>query len=70
MKEKEWVIYLGKAVESFIKDIKGTFPDDTKEHVRNAVKEVMLAFKSLVDEGIIRMEKKKEKKKTRRVKVS
>lgn len=70
MKEKEWVMYLGKAVESFIKEIKGTFPEETKEHVRNAVKEMMLAFKSLLDEGITKIEKRSEKKKATKVKVS
>lgn len=70
MKEKEWVIYLGKAVESFIKEIKGTFPEETKDHVRNAFKEMMLALRSLLDEGITKMEKKTESKKVRKVKVS
>lgn len=70
MKEKEWVTYLGKAVESFMEEIKGTIPEETKEHIRNAVKEIMLAFKSLLDEGITRIEKKGEEKKAKRVKVS
>jgi hypothetical protein len=68
MKEKEWVIYLGKAVESFINEIKGKFPEEAKEHLKNAAKEFMLAFKSILEKKIEKIESKKTKK-TSKIKV-
>ena len=62
MKEKEWMIYLGKAVESFINEIKGKFPEEAKEHLKNAAKEFMLAFKSILEKKIEKIESKKPKK--------
>jgi len=62
MKEKEWIIYLGKAVESFINEIKGKFPEEAKEHLKNAAKEFMLAFKSILEKKIEKIESKKTKK--------
>jgi len=62
MREKEWIIYLGKAVESFINEIKGKFPEEAKEHLKNAAKEFMLAFKSILEKKIEKIESKKTKK--------
>ncbi|MEO0231477.1 MAG: hypothetical protein ABIM49_00760 [candidate division WOR-3 bacterium] len=65
MKEKEWVIYLGKAVESFINELKGKFPEEAKEHLKNAAREFMLAFKTIIEKKIERIESKKAKKVTK-----
>ncbi len=65
MKEKEWVIYLGKAVQSFMNELKGKFPEEAEVHLKNAAKEFLLAFKTIIEKKIEKIESKKVKKVTK-----
>ncbi len=64
----EWVEYLGKAVEAFIRDVKGILPEETCEHLRGSRKEFLLAVRSLVDRQIDKLDKEGQAK-ARRVEV-
>jgi hypothetical protein len=58
--EKKWMEHLSKAVDAFVEDIKGIVPPETKVHLKNSVKEFMLAIKTVLDRKIEKMEEKKE----------
>ncbi len=58
--EKKWMEYLSKAVDAFIEDMKTIVPEETKTHLRNSVKELMLAIKVLIDKKIEKIEGKKK----------
>jgi|Deesub1362B_J571_1020462.scaffolds.fasta_scaffold29000_2 hypothetical protein len=58
--EKKWVEYLSKAVDAFIDDMKTVVPDETKTHLRNSVKEFMLAIRTLIDRKIEKIEGEKK----------
>ncbi len=58
--EKKWVEYLSKAVDAFIDDMKTVVPDETKTHLRNSVKEFMLAVRTLIDRKIEKIEGEKK----------
>jgi hypothetical protein len=45
-------------------------PEDFKTHMLNAYKEILLAMRSLIDEGIKRLEESKEKKKIKQIEIS
>jgi hypothetical protein len=55
--QMEWVGYLGKAVESFVHDLKGVLPADTYNHLRASRKELLLAIRSVIDREIERSER-------------
>lgn len=59
--EKEWVKYLSKAIDAFIEDMKTLVPEETKTHLRNSVKEFMIAVKVLIDKKIEKIEEGKRK---------
>ncbi|MEO0255459.1 MAG: hypothetical protein ABIN20_08595 [candidate division WOR-3 bacterium] len=59
--EKKWMEYLSKAVDAFIDDMKTIVPEETKTHLRNSVKELMLAVKVLIDKKIEKIEGEKKK---------
>jgi hypothetical protein len=50
----EWVGHLGRAVESFVSDLKGILPEDTYNHLRASRKELLLAIRSVIDREIER----------------
>ncbi len=58
--EKKWIEYLSKAVDAFIDDMKAVVPEETKTHLKNSVKEFMLAIRTLIDRKIEKFEEKKE----------
>jgi len=60
--EKKWLEYLSKAVDAFIDDMKTVVPDETKMHLRNSVKEFMLAIRTLIDRKIEKIEGEKREK--------
>jgi len=45
-------------------------PEEFKTHMLNAYKEILLAMRSLIDEGIRRLEESKEKKKIKQIEIS
>jgi hypothetical protein len=45
-------------------------PEEFKTHMLNAYKEILLAMRSLIDEGIKRLEESKEKKKIKQIEIS
>jgi len=57
----EWVEHLGKALEAFIRDLRGVLPEETYEHLRASQRESLLAVRSLIDRQIERLEKRPEK---------
>ncbi len=50
----EWVEHLGKALESFLSDVRGVLPEETYEHLRASRRELLLAIRSVVDREIQR----------------
>ena len=55
-----------KAVrEEMRESIKGLFPPEFIEHRRNARKEMLLAFRSVIDHALERMEEKSKKAKSK-----
>ncbi len=59
--EKKWVTYLSKAIDAFIEDMKTLVPEETKTHLRNSVKEFILAVKVLIDKKIEKIEEEMKK---------
>jgi len=53
----EWVGHLGKAIESFVGDMKGILPADTYNHLRASRREMLLAIRSVIDREIERTAK-------------
>ena len=54
--QMEWVGHLGRAVESFVSDLKGILPEGTYNHLRASRKEMLLAIRSVIDREIQRSE--------------
>lgn len=62
----KWVEHLAQAWDSFMEEMFSFIPEETKEHIRNARKEVLLALKSVIEKRIEELEKpKKEIKKVK-----
>ena len=59
--QMEWVGHLSRAVEAFMKDIRGVLPDETYDHLKNSKKELLLAFRSVLDREIEKAEKEGRK---------
>jgi hypothetical protein len=51
--------YFHAAREEFHKSIEGFFPPEFREHHRNARKEMMLAWRSMLDASLEKMDKEK-----------
>lgn len=62
-KTKEIKICIPEEIFSFF------FPEETIDHILNAKKEVLLAFRSLIDAKIEALEKKVEKKDKKKEKI-
>ncbi len=65
--QARWVEYLIKAWDALLEDIFSFVPEETKKHLKNARKEVLLAFKSALEKKIEELEK--EKKEVKKIKV-
>ncbi len=65
--QARWVEHLIKAWDTFLEDIFSFVPEDTKKHLKNAKKEILLAFKSALEEKIKDLED--EKKEVKKIKV-
>ncbi len=75
-KEPGWQDHLAAAIKSFRKEMKGRrvefFPEEFKEHQRAARREMLLAWRSLIDARIEKLEnagKEKSEPKVTRIKV-
>jgi hypothetical protein len=67
-KELGWEDYLAKTIKAFRAEVheggpKGLLPEEFWKHRRAAKKEMLLAWRSLLDTAIERLEKEPEKKK-------
>jgi len=52
--QMEWIGHLGKAVETFVGDLKGILPQETYNHLRASRKELLLAIRAVIDREIER----------------
>ncbi len=60
----KWIEHLGKAFEALLEDLTSFVPEKSKEHLKNARKEMLLALKEVIEKKIEELEKpKKELKK-------
>jgi L-lactate utilization protein LutB len=77
MAEKEeltWEEHLAKAIRGFRTEVKSALeplmpPEEFRTHCRAARKEMLLAFRSLIDAAIEELEKKPVPKKTTKIQV-
>jgi len=63
-----WVEHLVQAWDAFFEDLFSFVPEETKKHLKNARKEVLLAVKSVLEKKIEELEKE-GKKEVKKVKV-
>jgi hypothetical protein len=62
----KWMEHLAQAWDAFIEEVFSFVPEETKKHVKNARKEMLLALKSIIEKRIEELEKpKKEIKKVK-----
>jgi len=62
----KWIEHLANAWDAFMEEMFSFVPEDTKTHLKNARKEVLLALKSVIEKKIEELEKpKKEIKKVK-----
>ncbi len=57
----EWAVYLSKAAESLMRDLKSLLPEETYDHLRGSRKEFLLAVRSLIDRQIENIDKDSQK---------
>ncbi len=63
----KWMEHLIDAWDAFIEEIFSFIPEETKKHIKNARKEILLALRSVIDKRIEELEK--DKKGIKKVKV-
>ncbi|MFN3505404.1 MAG: hypothetical protein ACK4Y7_04255 [Caldimicrobium sp.] len=63
-----WIEHLTQAWDLFLEDLFSFVPEQSKVHLKNAKKELLLAMKSAIEEKIAQIEKT-EKKEIKKVKV-
>lgn len=62
----KWIEHLAQACDSFMEEMFSFVPEETKKHLKNARKEVLLALKSVIERRIEKLEKpEKEIKKVK-----
>jgi len=62
----KWIEHLANAWDAFMEEMFSFVPEDTKTHLKNARKEILLALKSVIEKKIEELEKpKKEIKKVK-----
>lgn len=64
----KWVEHLTQAWDALIEDLFSFVPEESKKHLKNARKEILLAFKSALEVRLAELEKS-EKKEVKKVKV-
>jgi len=55
-----WIEHLVQAWDAFVEDVFSCVPEDTKNHLKNARKEFLLALRSVIDKKIESLEKSKK----------
>jgi len=62
----KWIEHLADAWDAFMEEMFSFVPEETKTHLKNVRKEVLLALKSIIEKRIEELEKpKKEIKKVK-----
>lgn len=64
---RKWVEHLLNAWEAFLDDVFSFVPEESRKHLKNAKKEVLLAIKSAIDKKIEELEK--DKREVKKIKV-
>jgi len=65
MKHK-WIEHMVQAWDAFMEEMFSFVPEESKKHIKNARKEILLALKSVIEKRIEELEKgKKEIKKVK-----
>lgn len=57
--QARWMEHLIKAWDAFFEDLFSFIPEESKKHLKNARKEVLLAIKSVLEKKIEELEKEK-----------
>lgn len=57
-----WTVHLGRAAREFYDEAQEIVPKDTRTHLRNSRRELLLAIRSLIDERIEDLEPEPERK--------
>lgn len=63
----KWMDHLADAWDAFIEEMFSFIPEETKKHIKNARKEILLALRSIIDKRIEELER--DKKELKKVKV-
>lgn len=63
----KWVEHLANAWKAFFEDLFSFVPEESKIHLKNARKEILLAIKSMIEKKIEDLEK--EKREVKKIKV-
>lgn len=56
-----WTVHLERAAREFLDDVRDVVPEDTRTHLRNSRRELLLAARSLLDERIEDLEPDRER---------
>lgn len=64
-----WVEHLAKAWDAFLEDMFSFVPEESRKHLRNARKEILLALRSALDKKIEELEKAEKSAEIKKVKV-
>lgn len=64
---RKWVEHLLNAWEAFLDDVFSFVPEESRKHLKNAKKEVLLAIKSAIEKKIEELEK--DKREVKKIKV-
>lgn len=64
---RKWAEHLLNAWEAFLDDVFSFVPEESRKHLKNAKKEVLLAIKSAIDKKIEELEK--DKREVKKIKV-
>ncbi|MHA2610104.1 MAG: hypothetical protein V2G48_06860 [bacterium JZ-2024 1] len=73
MKEKDdkekWWEHLQKGLEGMMEEFREKIPGEFVQHMKNSLKESLLAFRALMDYGIEKIEKSGEKSRVKKIEV-
>lgn len=64
-----WIEHLAKAWDAFLEDMFSFVPDESKRHLRNARREILLALRSAIDKKIEELEKSEKSSELKKVRV-
>lgn len=64
-----WVEHLIKAWDTFLEDLFSFIPEESKKHLKNARREVLLALRSALDKKIEELERAERAPEAKKIKV-